>query len=38
VYVTLNGYGGLKTLAGQYAAVSILSISLNNYIIYGNTI
>jgi hypothetical protein len=36
--VTLNGYGGLKTLAGQYAAVSILSISSNNYIIYGNTI
>ena len=36
--VTLNGYAGLKTLAGQYAAASILATSSNNYIIYGNTI
>jgi hypothetical protein len=36
--VILNGYLSSKTLAGQYAAASILSISLNNYIIYGNTV
>jgi hypothetical protein len=36
--VTLNGYLAAKTLAGQYAAASILATSSNNYIIYGNTV
>jgi len=36
--VNLNGYLAAKTLAGQYAAASILATSSNNYIIYGNTV
>ena len=35
---TLNAYQSLKTLAGQFAAVSVLATDTNTYIIYGNTI